>query len=103
LSLADLSRQLDALRVALRDADDKAVRSRHRYEVAYAKAFLSAEASNAESRKQIAVLATEIAKLDAELADAVVRDLKRGIDVLRERIHVGQSYGAAVRSEWGAS
>jgi hypothetical protein len=66
LSLADLSRQLDALRIALRDADEKAVRSRHRYEVAYAKAFLSALGSNADTRKQEAVLATEVAKLDAD-------------------------------------
>lgn len=103
LTLADLSRQLDTVKVDLRDADYKAIHARHAQRVAYAKAYLQVEASNAETRKQRAFLDTAEVDLAAELADAVVRDLKTAITVLRERIHVGQSYGAAVRSEWAAS
>lgn len=101
--LADLSRELDAVQRELTAADRDAVHARHTDRIAYAKAFLSAEGSNAETRKQTAVLATSAEWLAAELADAMVRDLNKRIVVLRERIHVGQSVGAAVRSEWNAS
>lgn len=103
LTLADLSRQLDDAKNELQQADMEAVRARHALRVAEAKAYLSADASNAETRKRIAFDATKDLDLAAELADARVRDIKTGITVLRERIHVGQSYGAAVRSEWVAS
>lgn len=103
LNLAELSRELDTAKDQLRAADIEAVRARHAYKVAYAKAFISAEASNAETKKQLAVLSAQELDLKAEVCDATVRHLKTHITVLRERIHVGQSYGAAVRSEWGAS
>lgn len=103
LRLAELSRLLDACRSELVDADEKAVRARQRYEVTYAKAFLSAEASNAETRKQMAVLQAADAKLDAEIADHLVRSLKTRLTVLRDQVDVGRSLGAAARSEWAAT
>ena len=103
LRLADLSRKLHVCQGELVEADEKAVRARARYEVAYARAFLNAEAANAESRKQIAVLETETAKLDAEIADAQVRALKTRLAVLRDQVDIGRSLGAAVRSEWAAT
>lgn len=101
--LADLSRKLEAAQIELVALDEKAVRARQRYEVTFARAFLSAEASNAESRKQLAVLACQDEKLDAEIADAQVRGLRSRLQVLRDQVHVGQSLGAALRSEWNAS
>ncbi len=71
--------------------------------MAYARAFLKAEASNAETRKQIAVLETADVKLDAEIADAQVRALKTRLAVLRDQVDIGRSLGAAVRSEWAAT
>lgn len=103
LRLAELSRMLDGCRTELVQADDDAVRTRQRYEVTYARAFLKAEASNAETRKQIAVLDAADAKLDAEIADAKVRALKTRLSVLRDQVDIGRSLGAAVRSEWAAT
>lgn len=103
LTLADLSRQLDTTQAEVETADEQAVHARHAYKHAFARAYLQAEASNAETRKQMAISNTEALDLAAEVADLQVRNLKGRITVLRERIHVGQSYGAAVRSEWAAS
>jgi hypothetical protein len=101
--LAQLSRLLDNAQGELELADENAVRARQRYEVTYARAFLEAEASNAETKKQKAVLEAADAKLDAEIADQQVRALRSRIQVLRDQVHVGQSIGAAKRSEWAAS
>lgn len=103
LGLADLARLLDVTQVELVHADERAVRARHRHEVGYAKAFLNADASNADGRKCMAVIATEVEKLDAEIADLQVRSLRTKLQVLRDRVHIGQSMGAAVRSEWAAT
>lgn len=103
LRLAELSRMLDTCRNELVQADEEAVRARQRYEVTYAKEFLSAEASNAETRKQIAVLGAAAHKFDAEIADQKVRALKTRLSVLRDQVDVGRSLGAAVRSEWAAT
>lgn len=103
LRLADLSRKLHACQSELVAADEKAVRSRQRYEVTFARAFLNAEASNAETRKQIAVLEAADSKLDAEIADQQVRALKTRLAVLRDQVDIGRSLGAAVRSEWAAT
>lgn len=103
LNLAELARQLDVTQGELEKADGEAVRARQRYEVTFARAFLKAEASNAETKKQMAVLEASDAKFDAEIADQQVRSLRSRIQVLRDRIHVGQSIGAAKRSEWAAS
>ena len=38
-------------------------------------------------------------RLAADVAEAVVRHLRRRIDAVKTRIDVGRSYGAAVRAE----
>lgn len=103
LRLAQVSRMLETAQGELVQADEKAVRARARYEVTEARAFLQAEASNAETRKRIALLAAADEKLDAEIAEQQVRSIKTRIDMLGKQVSVGQSMGAAVRSEWAAS
>lgn len=101
--LAQLSRMLDATQVELANADEAAVRTRQRYEVAYSRAILTVEASNADSRKARATLETEAQKLDAEIADQQVRALRSRLSVLRDQVEIGRSLSAALRSEWAAS
>ncbi len=103
LRLAELSRSLDLVQGELERAEDEAVRARHRYEVSEAKAYLNTDASNAETRKRMALLEVAKEKLDAEIADVTARKLKSRIQVLRDQVHIGQSIGAAKRSEWAAT
>lgn len=103
MRLAQISRQLDTAQVELANADENAVRTRQRYEVAYSKALLTVEASNADSRKARATLDTQTQKLDAEIADQQVRALRVRIAVLRDQVEIGRSLSAALRSEWAAT
>ncbi len=100
--LAELSRKLDAAQRDLARDDEAAVRSRARYEVAFARAFLTGEGS-VDARKQQAVITVETVKLDAEIADARVRNGRTLITVLRTQVEVGRSLGAGLRSEWAAT
>ena len=52
-----------------------------------------------EQRKHLAVVAVHQLRLDADVADALVRHLRRRIDATKVRIEVGRSYGAAIRAE----
>lgn len=101
--LSELSRLLDTAQGELVRADEAAVRSRQRYEVAYSRAILTAEAGNAEQRKATAVLATASEHLDAEIADQQVRGLRTRLSVLRDQVEIGRSLSAALRSEWAAT
>jgi hypothetical protein len=103
LRLAELSRLLDGAQSELVRADEAAVRARQRHEVAYARAILTADAGNAEQRKATALLATETIRLDAEIADQIVRGLRTRLAVLRDQVEIGRSLSAAVRSEWAAT
>lgn len=103
LRLAQLDRALDTGLAELDDADEKAVRARQRYEVTEARAFLDAEASNAETKKRLALLAAADAKLDVEIADLLVRKLKRSQEKLSKQVNIAQSMGTAVRQQWAAT
>lgn len=96
--LADLSRQLDKATGDADALDRKAVTSRHAYEVAFSRAFLSAEGSM-DVRKHKAVLETEERKLDAEIDDQVLRACRARIATIKVQIDTGRSLSAAVRAE----
>jgi hypothetical protein len=96
--LAGLARQLDALVKQLDGAEREAVNRREDYTLALAKAFLSAEGAM-DVRKHRSIEATHSERLQAELAEATVRGLRRSIDTVKIRIDVGRSVGAAIRSE----
>ena len=103
LRLAEISRLLDGCQAELSSLDEDAVRIRQRYEVAYSRAILTVEASNAESRKAKATLDTETLKLEAEIADQKVRACRSRLSVLRDQIEVGRSLSAALRAEWAVT
>ena len=98
LELAKLSRTLDQAGYRLHDAERKAVRNRHEFTVAQAKAFLTAEGS-IQARTAQATVDTAEARVGAELAEAEVRILRSDIRILENRIDVGRSVVGVLRAE----
>lgn len=101
-SLIKLADQLRLATHQVGELDAEARRAKSRFEVSYAKAFINAEGSM-EIRKQLAVLETANAKLDAELAEAKLRAEQENLRYLRSSIEVGRTLSATVRSEWEAT
>ncbi len=97
-ALARLARELDDTVGALHVADEDATRKRVTFDLAYSKAFVAAQGS-VDQRKHLAVIETHPLRDEAEVADSLVRHLRRRLDALRVRIDVGRSYGAAIRAE----
>jgi chromosome segregation ATPase len=96
--LADLSRQLDKATTDVDVLDGKAVNARHKFEIAFSREFLAAEGSM-DVRKHRSVLATERLKLDAEIAEQVLRACRARIATIKMQIETGRSLSAAVRAE----
>jgi hypothetical protein len=95
-----VSRQLDAEGAKIRGLVLDAVRKRHDYSIAYAKALVSADGSNAEIRKAQAALATDLLLLDAVLAEAELDIVRSNIrDILARRLDVGRSVFSFVKAE----
>jgi chromatin segregation and condensation protein Rec8/ScpA/Scc1 (kleisin family) len=97
-NLADLARELARIVSAIEHADRDAVQKRNAYDLAFSQAFLAASGS-VDARKHEAVVETHRQRLDADLAEALVRHLRRQIDAVKVRIDTGRSVGAAVRAE----
>ncbi len=77
--LAELSRMLDAATAEVAELDEKAVRARGRYQVAFARVFLGQESGSVDARKQTAVLKCESEWLEAEIAEQQVRACRERI------------------------
>jgi hypothetical protein len=82
----------------LETADRDWVEKNAAADLAFSRAYMGATGS-IEARKHTAVIETHQQRLAAEVAEAVVRHLRRQLDALKVRVDVGRSYGAAVRAE----
>ena len=102
IQLTGLARDLAQTVMALESADKDATEKRAAYDLAFSRAFLSATGS-VEHRKHEATVEVHQQRLDSDVAEAVVRHLRRKIDALKVRIDVGRSYSAAVRAELSLS
>lgn len=98
LQLAKLGRDLEALVRSLDGAEREAVERREDYTLALSRAFLRAEGAM-DMRKHQSIVDTHAERLASEVAEAVVRGMKRQLDSIKVRIDIGRSVGAAVRSE----
>lgn len=96
--LSMLARALDEQTDALEVLDRQAVETRHGYEIAFAKAFLTSDGAM-DVRKQKAVLATDTEKLAAEIADQKLRACKARIATIKVQIETGRSLGSALKAE----
>ena len=99
--LSELSRMLDAATDEIAVLDDKAVRAKGSYEVAYAMSFLESNGSM-DVRRQEAILACADLRLTMEIGEAQVRAIKERINTLRSQISIGQSLSAALRQQFSA-
>jgi hypothetical protein len=99
--LSELSRMLDAATDEIAALDDKAIRAKGSYEVAYAKSFLESNGSM-DVRRQEAILVCADLRLTMEIAEAQVRAIKERINTLRSQISIGQSLSAAIRQQFSA-
>jgi len=98
LQLARLAGELGDVVRMLEFADREATEKRAAADLAFSRAFLVA-AGSVDARKHTAVVDTHQQRLDADVAEAAVRHLRRRIDAVKTRIDVGRSYGAAIRAE----
>lgn len=96
--LGELSRDLDAKTDEAETLDARAVKARHAYELAYSRAFLGSSGS-VDARKHHAVIETEVEKLEAEVADQVLRACRVRIATIKVQIETGRSLSAAIRAE----
>ena len=96
--LGQLSRDLDKQTGEAEKLDRSAVDARHRYEIAFANAFLHSTGS-VDARKHHSVIATDKEKLDAEIADQVLRACRARIGTIKVQIETGRSLSAALRAE----
>lgn len=99
--LMGLSRLLNDAQQRLARAEDDSARSRHRADLATARAFLSADGS-VDARKAQATVACEQHSLDAEVADATVRAGRQEMRTITTRIEVGRTLVSSARAEAAA-
>lgn len=100
--LIKLANQLHTASALAGDLDLESRKARSRFEVAYARAFLTSEGPM-DVRKQQAVLDTADVKLDAEIADAKLKACQENLRYIRSSLDVGRTLSATVRSEWAAT
>jgi hypothetical protein len=98
MELAGLARRLDSVVNQMQVAEQDATAKRAAFDLAFSKAFLSADGSM-DLRKHQAVVATNGQRAEADVAEAAVRHLRRVVDAIKVRIDVGRSVGAAIRAE----
>lgn len=97
--LMQLARELFEATNRLAVVEREAVHAREGFALAFAKALLISEGSNAEIRKAHATEATHTERIAAELAEAEVRILKEQIWTIKTRIDVGRSAASALKAE----
>ena len=97
--LMQLARELFDATNKLAKVEREAVHARADHSLAFAKALLQSEGSNAEIRKAHATQETHPQRIAAELAEAEVRILREEIWTIKTRIDVGRSAAAALRAE----
>ena len=98
LALAKLGRDLEACVRSLDQADREAVNRREDYTLALSRAFLKADGAM-DLRKHQSIVDTHAERLAAELAEQMVRGLRRQVDSIKVRIDIGRSVGTALRAE----
>ncbi len=99
--LSKIGRELDALSYEIGRLDHECVVAWSEHRKAYAREYIGGQGS-VEDRKQHAVLAVEELRVSAESADQILRAARERIRVLRDRLEIGRSIGAARRSEFAA-
>lgn len=96
--LLELSGLIDQAHSALEAAEADYHRAKAEFEVAYARAFMSADERNAEACKQQAVLDTREEKQRLAITEATVRAARANVNKLRDQVDITRSVGRLVTS-----
>lgn len=99
--LASIGRELEALSHKVREQDAIVVQAQGEWRRAYASSFLTSTGPVKE-REQRAVLESETEKMEAETAQQVLRAMRDRVRILGQRLDIGRSINAAVRSQFAA-
>lgn len=97
-TLGQLSLDLWRCVEQLEQADLDATQKRAEADLAYSKAFLNAEGAM-DIRKHTAVTDTIDLRIDADIADSLVRNLVRRMKALEKRVEVGRSTSSWHKAE----
>lgn len=98
LHLSSLTRELDRLTQAYCAAERDMVAAKSAADLAEARAYLAATGT-VDARNSAVTEVTAAVRQAADVAESVVRQLKRQIATLEIRIDVGRTYAASVRAE----
>jgi hypothetical protein len=96
--LIDLERRLDALVAEYRDLSEAAAEAKREYEVAYSKAYMSAEGP-VEERKQRTIADTSDLRFLADLGERKVAACREAIRAQHAHIEVARTLSATTRDE----
>ena len=105
-TLADIGKQVEDAQIRLGDALRAKTKAKHAYQNAFSQAIL-ANKTDAEGNKLTDIIRRAIAQVSTsdleaaydEAADDVLT-IRAEIDALHERLKIGQSLGAVMRTEW---
>lgn len=98
VNLVQLSHDLDDLVAEYRQLGEEAANAKRDAEVAYAKAYMTAEGT-VEERRQAAIAAAVDARYKADLAERKVAACREAIRAVHARIDVGRTLSATTRDE----
>lgn len=99
-TLTEIAKAIGEQAVNVEFYDARLAEARSAYRKSYAKAFLTAEGSN-DVKRYSAELATADEWFAVESTEQVLRAAREALRVLRDRLEVGRSLGAIMRTEWG--
>ena len=96
--LIGFGRDLHQIVQQLEAADRDMVEKRAAADLAFSRAFMAAEGS-VEARRHLATIETHRQRLEAEVADALVRHLRRRLDATKTQVDIGRTWASALTSE----
>lgn len=100
-TLSGIGRDLDEKSDEIAELDEAHVRLRAEFKRSFAREFLTTAGSN-DVRRYTAEQNTADLSLEMELAEQVLRAARESLRVLRDRLEIGRSLGALLRTEWNS-
>ncbi len=100
-TLSGIGRDLDEKSDEIAALDEAHVRLKGAYKSQFARTFLTTAGSN-DVRRYTAELQCADLSLEVELAEQVLRAGRESLRVLRDRLEIGRSLGALLRTEWNS-
>lgn len=100
-TLTRIGHDLDEKADEVAQLDEDFVRLKGGYKRQFAQSFLSTPGSN-DVRRYTAELECADLLLEQELAEQVLRAARESLRVLRDRLEIGRSLSALLRTEWAS-